>query len=164
MVTVGSNLQGWNTSFVQLQDNDRDGVYSGSMLVDTGERIDFDIRGYDGSGMWENVPSECGYVTDQYSNRSLIVPAQDVALPVVRFGTCEFDQPDPGTMNDPFSPNEISGDCSPSTRRIRFQVNTADVNLNGGQPCVFGCSMIGAPTNTRWWTQTATACSSWSWR
>ena len=110
------------------------------MLVDAGERIEFKyIRGYDGSGMWENVPSECGYVTDQYSNRSLIMPAQDVALPVVRFGTCEFDdQPAPGTMNDPFSPNEISGDCSPNTRRIRFRVNTADVNLNGGQPCVFG--------------------------
>ena len=140
-VTVGNNLQGWNTAgTVQLQDNDRDGVYSGSMLVDAGERIEFKyIRGYDGSGMWENVPSECGYVTDQYSNRSLIMPAQDVALPVVRFGTCEFDdQPAPGTMNDPFSPNEISGDCSPNTRRIRFRVNTADVNLNGGQPCVFG--------------------------
>ncbi|MGB0646124.1 MAG: glycoside hydrolase family 2 TIM barrel-domain containing protein [Bradymonadia bacterium] len=140
-VTVGNNLQGWNTAgTVQLQDNDRDGVYSGSMLVDAGERIEFKyIRGYDGSGMWENVPSDCGYVTGQYSNRSVVMPAQDLVLPVVKFGTCEFDEePNPGSMDNPFSPNDVSGDCSPNTRRIRFRVNTADVNQTGGQPCVFG--------------------------
>ena len=137
-VAVGNNLDGWNMAGgVQLQDLDGDGVYTGSMLVTQGDRIEFKyIEGYDGTGTWEEVPPECGYGTAPISNRSLVMPAEDLVLPIVNFGTCEFDSD--GSDVGPFTPLDIGGDCTPDLRRVRFRVNANNLESRQDVPCVFG--------------------------
>ena len=137
-VTLGNSIDGWDMAgAIQLQDDDGDGVYTGTMLVTEGVRIEFKyIQGYDGAGTWENVPSECGYVTGDISNRSLVMPSENVVLPVVNFGTCDFDSGE--VVQGPFAPSDISGDCTPSVRRVRFRVNTENLDLGQNVPCVFG--------------------------
>ena len=68
------------------------------MLVTQGDRIEFHIEGDDGK-IWD-MPRNVVMVP-RYCNRSLVMPAE-ISLPIVNFGTCEFDSD--GTMLVPLRP------------------------------------------------------------
>jgi len=95
-VTVGNNVQGWDTAgMIQLIDPDSDGIYTGSMQLESGTTIEYKfIQGYNGSGSWENVPVECGLQTGSYINRVFTMPSGNTVLPVVSFSGCEPDGTD----------------------------------------------------------------------
>ena len=53
-VTIGNNMQGWNTAgMVQLSDPDNDSIFVGTMELQAGTQIEYKfIKGYDGLGTW----------------------------------------------------------------------------------------------------------------
>ncbi len=101
-VTIGNSVQGWNTAgMVQLSDPDGDSIFVGEMELKAGTKIEYKfIKGYDGGGVWEDVPVDCGLQTGEYINRFFTMPAKNVVLEVTPYSGCPGDTPNEGVCGN----------------------------------------------------------------
>jgi hypothetical protein len=91
---ISGTFNGW--TFQQMT-NEGNGIWSYSLEVNSGSSVQYKFR--NGSTVWENPPVECSVGSPPFNNRNLIVPAEDVVLTAVCFGSCETCQ-NPGTSYD----------------------------------------------------------------
>jgi hypothetical protein len=131
--TIGNSVQGWDTAgMVQLVDEDGDGTYLGSMKLEANTVIEYKfIKGYDGSGTWEEVPLSCGLQTDSYINRVFTMPAQNHTLDLTPYGGC----PDQ-TIEPPLPPPSVCGDAPGRATPVTIEgrkvmVGTSPIHMKG---------------------------------
>ena len=127
-VTVGNSVQGWDTAgMVQLTDPDGDSIYAGEMKLKANTDIEYKfIKGYNGSGSWENVPLACGLQTGDYINRFFTMPPSDVILDVTPFSGCPGDAPKKGVCGD-----EPGRDVTVTTSGAKLLVGGTSHHIKG---------------------------------
>ena len=109
-VTLANSYDGWDSVGIrQLTDPDGDSVYTGAFRIPAGTRLEYKfVQGYNGSGTWETVPTDCGFTTGAYTNRLYEVGSQNEVLSIVSFGACDEVLPNPDDTLCGSSPGRVS--------------------------------------------------------